>query len=182
MKVTDLRFYGGARERIARLGLAGLFVELLDLVMSVRISMLEERNANGGAVVRKHIDEGFEARGGWIKQATGGTDWVKEAIYSHEVCVRLGVEVQISARSDLLIRDIVHLRNDLREGGIDVGVIIVPSNSMQLYLPDRTPAVRDAERYIEAEFVEAQQYPLVVIGVEHDAPAQQALAKQKRKR
>ena len=72
------------------------------------------------------------------------------------------------SRSDLLIRDIVHLRNKLQEGYIDVGVIVVPSDHFQFYLVDRTPALKDARRYIEEEFKEAMTFPIVVIAVEYD--------------
>jgi len=51
---------------------------------------------------------------------------------------------------------------------------------MQRFLPDRTPAFRDAIRYIETEFKEATTFPIVIIAVEHDNPGR-ALAKKKRK-
>jgi hypothetical protein len=93
----------------------------------------------------------------------------------------MGVEIQVSARSDLLIRDVVHLRNSIQLGAIDLGVIVVPSDKMQYFLPDRTPSYRDAIRYIEEEFVEAQNFPIVIIAVEHDGSSAEALPKQKRR-
>jgi DNA repair photolyase len=107
-------------------------------------------------------------------------DWAKQIRINAKYITKLGVEIQVSARSDLLIRDIVHLRNSLQEGSIDVGVIIVPDDRMQRFLPDRTPAFRDAVRYIEKEFKEATTFPIVIIAVEHDSPGR-ALAKKKRK-
>jgi len=41
------------------------------------------------------------------------------------------VEIQVSARSDMLIRDFVRLRNSLQQGEIDVGFIVVPSVRLQ---------------------------------------------------
>lgn len=142
--------------------------------------MLEEKDANGAAVIRKALDDRFDAAGEWNKQTTGGIDWIKRIRYNNSIISRMGVEVQVSARSDLLIRDIVHLRNSLQEGEIDVGIIIVPNNHLQLFLPDRTPSFKDALRYIEEEFKEAMTFPIIVIAIEHDGPGE-ALGKQKRK-
>jgi hypothetical protein len=102
--------------------------------------------------------------------APGGIDWIKRLRYNQTLAVKMGVEIQVSARSDLLIRDIVHLRNSLQQGEIDIGVIVVPSDRLQTFLPDRTPSLKDAFRYIEQEFKEATTFPIVVIAVEHDAP------------
>ena len=71
--------------------------------------------------------------------APGGIDWIKRLRYNQTLAVKMGVEIQVSARSDLLIRDIVHLRNSLQQGEIDIGVIVVPSDRLQTFLPDRTP-------------------------------------------
>ncbi len=65
-------------------------------------------------------------------------------------------------------------------GEIDVGVVVVPSDRMQTFLPDRTPSFRDAVKYIEEEFHEAATYPIVIVAIEHDGPGE-ALEKQKRR-
>lgn len=85
----------------------------------------------------------------------------------------MGVEVQLSARSDMLIRDIVHLRNSLHQGEIDIGVIVVPSDRLQTFLTDRTPSLKDAIRYVEQEFKEATTFPIVRLAIEHDAPGKE---------
>jgi hypothetical protein len=90
----------------------------------------------------------------------------------------MGVEIQVSARSDMLIRDIVHLRNSLQQGEIDIGVIVVPSDRLQSFLTDRTPSLKDAVRYVEQEFKEATTFPIIIIAIEHDAPGK-ALPKKK---
>jgi hypothetical protein len=180
MKITNIRFYNGAREKICRLGISTLFLEVQEIILNAKIYLLEEKDANGAAVVRKKIDEEFQNIGGWEQQKTGGIDWKKKSKYNLSIIVRLGVEIQVSARSDLLVRDIVHLRNSLQKGEIDVGVIIVPDDRLQEFLPDRTPSFKDAVRYIEEEFSEATTYPIAVISVEHDG-AGPPLSKQKRK-
>lgn len=181
MKITAIKYYDGAKDKVSRLGLSGLFLELQEALLLTPIYILEEKEANGAAQVRKLMDQSIEKCGGWEKTASGGIDWQKKIRYNSSVLARLGVEVQVSARSDLLIRDIVHLRNSLQEGTIDVGIIVVPSDRFQTYLPDRTPSLRDAVRYIEEEFKEAMTFPIIILAVEHDGGAPTALAKQKRK-
>ena len=180
MKITDIRFYGGSRERITKLGLADLFIELQEILLDTKIYVLEEKDANGGAEVRKLIDISIESREDWVKKTTGDIDWSKRVRYNRTFIATIGVEIQVSARSDLLIRDIVHIRNNLQDGLIEVGIIVVPNNVFQVYLPDRTPSLKDALKYIEEEFTEAQNYPIVVMAIEHDGPGE-ALKKQKRK-
>ncbi len=175
-----MRFYDGAREKVCRLGLADLLLEVQDVLLSVQVRLKEEKDANGAAVLRKMIDGEFEARGGWEKITAGGIDWTKKLRYNQSILVRLGVELQVSARSDMLIRDIVHLRNSIDNGEIDVGVVVVPDDRLQVFLPDRTPAFRDAVKYVEEEFKEAMNYPLVVMAIEHDGPGE-ALGKQSRR-
>jgi hypothetical protein len=170
MKITSIRYYGGARDKVCRLALADLFLELQQILLDTRIELVEQAKANSAGVIREEIDRGFEKAADWVKTAAGGIDWVKRLRYNQTLMVKMGVEIQVSARSDLLIRDIVHLRNHLQESKIDVGVIVVPSDRLQSFLPDRTPSLRDALRYIEQEFKEATTFPIVVMAVEHDAP------------
>jgi hypothetical protein len=168
VKITAMRFYGGAREKVCRLGLANLFFELQQIIFDTRIAVEETVQANGAAEVRAALDATFKAGTDWQNTASGGIDWIKRLRYNATILVRLGVEVQVSARSDLLIRDVVHLRKSLQEGVIDVGVIIVPSDRFSTYLVDRTPSLADAIRYIEHEFPEATLIPVVLIAVEYD--------------
>ncbi|MCO6476606.1 MAG: hypothetical protein J5I94_08285 [Phaeodactylibacter sp.] len=180
MKITEIRFYDGAKEKIAKLGLASLFLEIQEIIFSTKVFLLEEKDSNGGAELRKLLDAKFEEFGEWEKTVSGGVDWKKRIRYNRSFIANIGVEVQVSARSDLLIRDIVHLRNSIQNGDIEAGVIIVPSDKLQIYLPDRTPSLRDAIKYIEEEFKEATTFPIIIIGIEHDGPGE-ALKKQKRK-
>ena len=180
MKITKMRFYDGARDKVCRLGLSQLFIELQQAIFDTPIYLLEKKDANGAAVVRKALDAKFEELGEWVKKISGGIDWIKRIRYNETIVSRIGVEIQVSARSDLLIRDIVHLRNSLQEGEIDVGVIVVPDDRLQVFLPDRTPCFKDAVRYIEDEFKEATTFPIVLIAIEHDGPGE-PLKKKKRK-
>lgn len=180
MKITKIKFYNGSKDKVCRLGLSVLFLDLQQIILETDIRLSEEKDANGAAVIRKALDDGFEIAGEWKKQTTGGVDWIKRLRYNNSIISRIGVEIQVSARSDLLIRDVVHLRNSLQAGEIDVGVIVVPDDRLQIFLPDRTPSFKDAVRYIEEEFKEAMTFPIVLIAIEHDGPGK-PLGKQKRK-
>jgi hypothetical protein len=179
MKISKLRFYDGAREKVCRLGLSHLFLELQEIIFATEIRLLPEKDANGAAHVRERLDDQFAALEHWEKTASGGVDWIKRIRYNESVLARLGVEIQVSSRSDLLIRDIVHLRNSLQEGIIDVGVIVVPDDATQVFLPDRTPSYRDAVRYIEKEFKEATNFPIIVMAIEHDGISDKPLPKKR---
>lgn len=177
MKITTTRFYGGARDKVCRLALADLFLEVQQIIFDTKVELLEVPEANSAGVIRERIDEQFERAGEWTKKTAGDIDWVKRLKYNQTLAVKMGVEVQVSARSDLLVRDLVHIRNALQEGVIDIGVIIVPSDRTQTFLTDRTPSLRDAIRYVEDEFPEAQKTPMVLIAVEHDGPSASPLPK-----
>ena len=81
----------------------------------------------------------------------------------------------MSARSDLIFRDIVHFQKQMREGQIDVCVEILPSDDMSRYLIDRTPKFSDGVRVIKE--MRADDLPVVIIAIEHDGFSDTPLAK-----
>ena len=164
-QITERRNYDGALERIDRLGLGSLWNEFEGILTSFELRVKEERDANGGAVVRDLVDLAFSQAGGWKKQQTGGVDWTKcKTVNGTRVCI--GVEVQCSGRSDLLIVDVAHLRDEIITGGIDVGVMVVPSDRLGKFLTDRSPKFSDAIRAIDR--ARATDLPLIVLALEHD--------------
>ena len=148
--------------------MADLFLELHEIIFRTRILLEEKLKANGAGGIREALDNSFSEGQDWVGIKAGGIDWVKRVRFNQTFLARLGVEIQVSARSDLLIRDVVHLRNSLQQAEIDVGVIVVPADRMQKFLTDRTPSFSDAIRYIEVEFKEATTFPIVIIAIEHD--------------
>lgn len=180
MKITHMRFYDGAKDKICRLGISRLFLELQQILLDTHVTLLEEKQANSAAAIRELIDESFDRAGDWTETKAGGIDRIKRLKFNETIVSRMGVEVQVSARSDLLIRDMVHIRNSLQEGHIDVGILVVPSDHLHYFLPDRTPSLRDAVRYVEEEFKEAAGFPIVIVAIEHDGPGE-ALPKKTRK-
>lgn len=162
---------------MCRLGLAHIFLELQEILISTPVLILDEKQANSAGVVREFIDASFERYPEWVQKKTGDIDWTKRFRYNQTIVSRMGVEIQVSGRSDLLARDIVHIRNSLQDSQIDVGVIVVPLDDFEHRLTDRVANYTYATRYVEEELREAQSYPIVVIAVEHDGYAAQALPK-----
>ena len=177
-KIVEERPYNGAEERIRRLGLDPILTELRRIVTGFPLLVKEERDANGGAAVRKMIDAEFDRATGWRKKQVGDVDWTKcQMINGTQVCI--GVEIQFSARSDLIVIDLIHLRKAVTRGHIDIGVLVVPSDRLGIFLTDRGPKMADAKRHVlEAR---AEDLPLILMAVEHDGPGP-PLAKQAKKR
>jgi len=164
-KIVDEVWYDGAKERIKRLGLSPLIDELKVIITEFDLRVKESVDANGGAAVRRLIDARFEKSGGWTKKVGGDIDWFKcKFVNGTQVCI--GVEVQVSARSDLLVVDMIHLTAAFREGRIDAGVVIVPSDKLSRYLTDRGPCFSDAKKH--ANVARLEDSPLVLIAIEHD--------------
>jgi hypothetical protein len=141
--------------------------ELREILTGFELRVLEEVDSNGGAAVRKLIDARFTAAEGWSKKTTGGVDWTKcKRINGTEVCI--GVEIQVSGRSDLVAVDILHLSQAVKKGELDVGVIVVPDNRLAPFLTDRCPSLRETARHVDEWRVD--DFPLTLIGFEHDGP------------
>lgn len=173
-RIVEETYYDGAAERVERLGLAGLIAEVKEIVTGFQLLVREETDSNGGAAVRKFLDTRFEERGGWTKKSSGDIDWTKcREINGTRLCV--GIEVQVSARSDLLVVDMIHLANAFRDGRLDVGVVIVPSDRLSRFLTDRGPCFSDAKKHAKAARLEDS--PLILFAIEHDGPGE-ALPKQ----
>lgn len=175
-RISEEKFYNGAQERIGRLGLTPLLDELRGIVKGFQLRVKESKDANGGAAVRKLIDARFKVATGWDKKQSGDVDWTKcQVINGTRVCI--GVEIQFSARSDLVVVDLIHLRKALVRGRIDVGVLVVPDDKLAIFLTDRGPKMSNAKQHVVEAKVE--DFPLVLISLEHDGPGP-PLAKQKK--
>lgn len=167
---------------MCRLGLAHLFLELLDILITTEIRVLGKKQANGAAKVREEIDRRFRDYQDWVRSTSGDVDWIKRIRYNETIISRMGVEIQVSGRSDLLARDIVHIRNNLQDSHIDVGAIVVPSDDFEYWLTDRVANFSYAVRYVEEELREAKDYPIVLLAIEHDGFTDQALPKRRTNR
>lgn len=141
--------------------------------------MLKKKQANGAGRVRELIDEKFKQYEDWVQSKSGDIDWVKRFRYNQTIVSRIGVEIQVSGRSDLLARDIVHIRNNLQDSHIDIGVIVVPADQFEYFLTDRVANFSYAVRYVEEELREAQSYPIILLAIEHDGFSDEPLPKKK---
>jgi hypothetical protein len=151
--------------------------EIKSALTGFQLLVTEQIDANGGAAVRKLIDQQFDKLGGWTKKVSGDIDWTKcKVVNGTRVCI--GVEVQVSARSDLLVMDMIHLHAAFRDGRIDVGLVIVPNDRLSRFLTDRGPCISDAKRHAHAARLEDSS--LVLLGIEHDGVGP-PLAKQAKK-
>jgi hypothetical protein len=164
--ISQRRAFDGADERVKRLGLGPLFDQLVAVLTGFRLHVAETRDANSAAAVRSMLDERFEEVGGWTKSQAGDVDWVKcHTVNGVRVC--LGVEIQMSARSDLLIVDVVHLRDQINAGKIDVGILVTPSDALSVFLTDRVASFSAALTAVERARAQ-DDTPLVILGLSHD--------------
>ena len=123
------------------------------------------------------LDTRFETASGWTKVQSGDIDWTK-CHRANGIQVCLGVEIQVSARSDMLVVDIIHLRKAFVEGKIDAGILVVPSDTLGRFLTDRGPRLSDAKKHVD--FARADDLPLLLLALTHDR-AGQALPKRYRR-
>jgi hypothetical protein len=166
-KINSVTAYDGAEKKIQRLGLQPLVDEVTSLVRGTLIEVAEQAEANGAAAIRQLLDATFLATHTWQSKKAGDVDWSKcKVVNGTKVCV--GVEIQVSARSELLYKDILHLKNRITGGDIDLGIIVVPSNRLHSFLPDRTPSKSYAEKVIKEQ--DADRLPILLIEMEHDGP------------
>lgn len=159
--ISETRDYNGVDEKIRRLKLSDLVAETIDVVTGLQLVVEERKHANGTRGLRQTIDLGFESLGGWQKIVSGGIDWRKQSAQGSSI----GVEVQVSGRSDMLAVDILHLGEAIVQGTIDVGLIVVPDDTLSRFLTDRTPNLATAIRHINHR---ASDLPIRVLAFRHD--------------
>ena len=173
-RIVEEAPYNGAVERAERLGLGELLAEARGILTGFTLRVKEQKDGNGGAAVRKLIDARFNEAVGWTKKQTGGVDWTKCRVVK-KVRVCIGIEVQFSGRSDLVVVDLIHLRTAIVRGQIDLGLLVVPSDRLGRFLTDRGPKMADAKRHAREARVE--DLPMLIWALEHDGPGP-PLAKQ----
>jgi len=167
VKIVQEIAYNGAEQRIERLNLRPLVEEVRGILKGLKIRIKEQKHANSGGVLRKLLDSKFEQKGGWTRRTAGGSDWKKcTEIDGATVCIE--VEIQVSARSDLVVIDIYHLRRSIQRGEIDLGILVVPTDRLTPFLKSRQPSLRETQRAIDE--TDAHRIPLLVMAIEHDGP------------
>ena len=153
--------FNGFKAQVQRLGLGPLLAEVEAAVTGFKLLIAEQRHANGTKPIREQIDRGFSNTAGWEKIHSGGIDWSKTDASGR----RLGVEVQVSGRSDMIAVDLLHLQAALTGGALDAGVLVVPDDTLSPFLTDRTPNLRTAIKHVENT---APTATLHIIAFRHD--------------
>jgi hypothetical protein len=159
--ITDTRDYNGFIEKARRLGLDALVAEASTTLTCFTLLVEERPLVNGTLWIRQTIDAGFMNFSGWVKKPVGGIDWTKR----NDAGATIGVEVQVSGRSDMLAVDVLHLNDELIAGRIDIGLIIVPDDRLSRFLTDRTPNLRTAVRHVNSR---ARDQPIRILAFGHD--------------
>lgn len=160
-RISDRVSFNGFDTQVNRLGLQPLLDEIEEVVTGFDLLVAEKRHANGTRGLRRHLDAGFASTLGWEKIASGGIDWSKTDTNGR----RLGVEVQVSGRSDMVAVDLLHLQTEMSGGALDAGVLVVPDDVLSPFLTDRTPNLATAIKHIEST---APNATLQVIAFRHD--------------
>jgi len=73
----------------------------------------------------------------------------------------------------MLAVDIMHFKEAINEGRIDVGLIIVPDDNLSRFLTDRTPNLKTAIKHVEDK---ARDMPIRIVAFAQDGSGP-ALAK-----
>ena len=159
--ISEIRDYNGFSTKVTRLRLKALVGEATSAITGFQLLVAEERQANGTKWIRQQIDQQFTEVPGWVKIASGGIDWTK----TNKKGATVGVEVQVSGRSDMLAVDIMHLKEELVRGKIDIGIVAVPDDTLSKFLTDRTPNLATALKHVEHR---ASDLPIRVLAFKHD--------------
>lgn len=179
-KITAERSFDGASQIVQRLGFEELLAEVRRVLTEFELLVFDGKDKNGAATLRKQLDARFTESGGWKQKKSGGVDWIKQqAINGRPRHISIGVELQVSGRSDLIAVDLIHLRNQLLQGTIDLAVLVVPSDALGYRLTDRVAKLSEATRHIEMGRFE--DMPFILIAIEQDGYGP-ALPKQYKRR
>lgn len=163
--------YNGVLQKIERLGLTDLVQEVRDVLGSFQLLIQEGRHVNGAAAIREMMDDAFRAVNerkedqGWRVAKSGAVDWTKcYQVNGTNVCV--GVEVQVSGRSAMLSVDIIHLRDAVATGNLDVCIIVVPDDELARHITDRAPNVAEAKHFVHKS--RSEDLPILIMAFRHD--------------
>jgi hypothetical protein len=168
-ELIERAFFGGAKEKVNRLGLEYIWNELESVLTDFEVQRENRNNATDRLSLRKLLDERFRSLVAWEFKRRGY--WIG----CHKIDgirAYLGVRMQffVTPESDRLLVDLHYLCNGIIEGQVDVGVLVVPSNNS---FPNRRVA-RYSDAVKAVERARACDLPLAVLALEHDGPKRSA--------
>lgn len=174
-RITEEVPYDGVLQKIERLGLTSLVQEVRNALEGFTLLIEEGKNVNGAAAIREMVDDAFRNINHlpanvpdgerWKMTKTGAVDWTKcHRVDGTRVCV--GVEVQVSGRSAMLAVDIIHLRDAVATGNLDVCIIIVPDDELARHITDRAPTLTEAKHHVNKS--RSEDLPILILAFRHD--------------
>jgi hypothetical protein len=167
--VTEHIFFGGAQQKLDRLGLKGIWNELEDVLTGFQVRHYKHDRKNPGVVLRSLLDNRFRSLSNWNENQGEGVDWIGcRTVNGTRVCLGVEIQFSVTAQSDLLFVDLQYLYDEIVAGRIDVGVMVVPSTKLASSLTDDVATYRDAVTGIQR--AGATHYPIAVLALEHDRP------------
>ena len=167
--VTEHMFFGGAQQKLDRLGLKGIWNELENVLTGFRIRLNKLDSRDAGIALKRLLDNRFRSLSSWNENQGEGVDWIRcHSVNGTRVCLGVEIQFSVSAQSDLLLVDLQYLYDEIIAGRIDVGVMVVPSNKLAYFLRDDVVTYTDAVKDITR--ANASHFPLAVLALEHDGP------------
>ena len=165
--VTENMFFGGAQQKLDRLGMKSIWNELENILTGFQVHFYKHDRRAAGVVLRRLLDNRFRSLSSWNENQGEGIDWIGfHTVKEARVCLGVEIQFSVSAQSGLLLVDLQYLYDEIVAGRIDVGVMVVPSTKLALSLTDDVATYRDAVRSIQR--AGASHYPVAVLALEHD--------------
>ena len=167
--VTEHMFFGGAQQKLDRLGMKGIWNELEDVLTGFQVRLYKHDRRDAGIVLRRIFDNRFRSLRNWNENEGGSVHWIRcHSVNGTRVCLGVEIQFSVTAQSDLLLVDLQYLYDEIVAGRIDVGVMVVPSTKLASSLTDDVATYRDAVRSVQR--AGASHYPVAVLALEHDGP------------
>ena len=167
--VTEHMFFGGAQQKLDRLGLKGIWNELENVLTGFQARLNKHDSRDVGIALRRLLDNRFRSLSSWNENQGEGVDWIRcHRVKGTRVCLGVEIQFSVSAQSELLLVDLQFLYDEIIAGRIDVGVMVVQSNKLAYILSDDVVTYTDAVKDIKR--ANASHFPLAVLALEHDGP------------
>ena len=176
-EVTECAFFGGAREKLNRLGLKCIWNELENVLTDFELHSGNRNNITGRLSLRNLIDERFRSLVAW--QLKRGGYWAGcHKIYGIRAYLGVRMQFSVTPQSDRLFVDLQYLCDGIIRGQIDVGALVVPSDNPTSLPKGHVARYSDAVKAVER--ARASDLPLAVLALEHDGPGPALIKRQTR--
>ncbi len=179
MLVAHTFFHNVTAAELTALGVAAEYAEVLKVVRDAHVLLKACRPReflNGAIPIRRRLERGFDAAGGWLrekpevpdplaKSGVSAMDWQKGI---------LGVEIQVTANTARMLNDFRRIEFGCESGMIAVGVELTLMLATANMCTDRIAFFEDGVKYVQ-RFKNAR---CIVLGLMQDGFGPKALPKQ----